>query len=99
VPFLSKNVPHIGKFSFNWSRYQSPALDALLAQAASSPQAARAARYALVQKTIMDEALFLPIHENTYNLVHSARLTGIRLSHSGGQALLASAAFVHPRSA
>jgi peptide/nickel transport system substrate-binding protein len=99
VPFLSKNVPHIGKFSFNWSRYQSPALDEMLAQAASSPPSERLARYALVQKTIMDEALFLPIHENTYNVVHASRLTGLRLSANGAQTLLAGATFTRPHTA
>lgn len=93
VPFLSKNIPREGKFSFNWSRYQSAELDNLLIAAAASSASQRARRYALVQKKIMDEALFLPIHENTYNVVYSNRLRGLQLSHSGAQVLLAGARF------
>jgi peptide/nickel transport system substrate-binding protein len=88
VPFLSANVPAPGRFSFNWSRYQGPALDQLLHEAAASAGAARVSRYADIQKQIMEEALFLPIHEATYNVVHSRRIAGLRLAHGNLQTLL-----------
>ena len=91
VPFLSGNVPGAGKFSFNWSRYQSPALDKLLVAAAASPGAQRVELYHQVQRTIMDQAIFLPIHENTYNVVHAARLSGLRLTGGNSQTVLAGA--------
>lgn len=92
VPFRSGNVPRPGHFSFNWSRYQDPALDHMLAAAAASSGAARLANYAQVQRLIMDEALFLPIHENAYNVIYSNRLTGLTLAYGNSQTLLAAAA-------
>ena len=91
VPFLSSNIPGAGRFSFNWSRYQSPVLDKLLVEAAASPAAQRAGLYHQVQKTIMDQAIFLPIHQNTYNVVHATRLSGLRLTAGNSQTLLAGA--------
>jgi peptide/nickel transport system substrate-binding protein len=88
VPFLSANVPAPGRFSFNWSRYQDPALDQLLHGAAASAGALRNARYAEIQKRIMDQALFLPIHEATYNVVFTRRMAGLRLAHGNLQTLL-----------
>jgi peptide/nickel transport system substrate-binding protein len=91
VPFRSTNVPGPGRFSFNWSRYQDSTLDDLLTQAAASTGATRNQLYGRVQQIVMDQALFLPIHENAYNVVYSNRIDGLRLAHGNAQTLLAAA--------
>jgi len=91
VPFLSTNVPAPGQFTFNWSRYRSAALDRLLRDAAASSGAQRLSGYAEIQKEIMDQALFLPIHEVAYNVVYSHHVAGLRLAHGNSQTLLAAA--------
>jgi peptide/nickel transport system substrate-binding protein len=89
VPFLSKNIPAPGRFSFNWSRYQNAALDAALTSAAAASPEKRRDQYGQVQRLIMDQAIFLPVHEEIYDVVYSNRIAGLRLTHGNAQAAFA----------
>ena len=78
IPFLSRNVPAPGRYSFNWSRYADPALDKVLTDAAVASPDARGDLYIQAQKMIMDAAIFLPIHEQTQTIVHRREIGGLR---------------------
>ncbi len=86
IPFHSSNIPEPGKFKFNWARVADPALDKLIAEAgqATTP-AERLARYAALQKDIMDRAIFFPIHDQVQTVVHSSRVTGLRYARGNWQ--------------
>jgi peptide/nickel transport system substrate-binding protein len=94
IPFLSRNIPVAGRYSFNWARIRDPRLDATLAAAASAavPER-RKALYADAQRQIMDAAVFLPIHEQVQTMVHPNRLTGLRYASGNWQLRLAGARF------
>jgi peptide/nickel transport system substrate-binding protein len=86
IPFHSSNIPEPGKFKFNWSRVNDPALDGLIAKAAQAKtQAERAELYAALQKDIMDRAIFFPIHDQVQTVVHSNRVTGLRFARGNWQ--------------
>ena len=81
IPFHSRNIVEPGKFKFNWSHYADPAMDKLLTKAESAGTAEeRDELYGAIQKQIMDEAIFLPIHNQVQTIAHSADLTGFRLA-------------------
>ena len=64
IPFHSRNIPEPGKFKFNWARYANPELDQLLEDAESAEtQETKDDLYMQIQKHIMDQAIFLAIHD------------------------------------
>lgn len=86
IPFHSSNIPEPGKFKFNWSRVNDPALDGLIERAAQAKtQEERTALYRELQKDIMDRAIFFPIHDQVQTAVHSTRLSGLRFSRGNWQ--------------
>jgi len=94
IPFLSRNIPVAGRYSFNWARLHDARLDATLSAAASAVAAARRnALYAEAQRQIMDAAVFLPIHEQVQTIVHPNRLTGLRYASGNWHVRLARARF------
>ncbi|SDD48486.1 peptide/nickel transport system substrate-binding protein [Sphingomonas sp. YR710] len=92
IPFLSRNIPVPGRYSFNWARIHDPALDAMLGAAAeATTQERRSALYADAQRRIMDAAVFLPIHEQVQTIVHPERVSGLRYASGNWQVRLAGA--------
>lgn len=90
LAFLSRNVPTAQRYSFNWARWQDPALDTLLTQAAASTDAAaRKALYAQAQRRIMEAAVFLPVHEQVQTILYPRHLTGLRLANGNWHLRLA----------
>ena len=47
---------------------------------ARRPPEERDSLYAAIQKQIMDEAIFLPIHNQVRTIAHTSELTGFRLA-------------------
>ena len=81
IPFHSRNIVEPGKFKFNWARYADAGMDQMLEDAESAGTAEeRDELYAAIQKQIMDEAIFLPIHNQVQTIAHTAELTGFRLA-------------------
>ncbi len=81
IPFHSRNIVEPGKFKFNWARYADPGMDQMLEQAESAATAdERNEVYGAIQKQIMDEGIFLPIHNQVQTIAHSSDLTGFRLA-------------------
>jgi len=81
IPFYSDNIPGPGKFKFNWMFYDSPELDAQIDAAASAPTlAAQKDAYMTVQKTIMDAAIFWPLHDQVQTVAYSAKITGVKFA-------------------
>lgn len=81
IPFHSRNIVEPGRFKFNWARYADPGMDRMLEEAESAATAReRDETYGAIQKQIMDEAIFLPIHNQVQTIAHSAELTGFRLA-------------------
>jgi peptide/nickel transport system substrate-binding protein len=86
IPFHSSNIPEPGKFKFNWSRVNDPALDALIERAAAARTAEeRNTLYRDLQKDIMDRAIFFPIHDQVQTAVHSTRVGGLRFARGNWQ--------------
>ncbi len=81
IPFHSRNIVEPGKFKFNWARYADDGLDKLLedAESAATPDD-RDKLYGAIQKQVMDEGIFLPIHNQVQTIAHSSDLTGFRLA-------------------
>ena len=94
IPFHSSNIPEPGKFKFNWSRVNDPALDALIQRASQAKNAAeRTSLYRDLQKDIMDRAIFFPIHDQVQTAVHASRVQGLRFSRGNWQIRLYEARF------
>ncbi len=86
IPFHSSNIPEPGKFKFNWSRVNDPALDALIARATQArTPAERSELFAALQKDIMDRAIFFPIHDQVQTVAHSTRVSGLRFARGNWQ--------------
>jgi peptide/nickel transport system substrate-binding protein len=86
IPFHSRNIPEPGVFKFNWARYDNPQMDQMLEGAASAPtEEERDQLYADIQKQIMDEAIFLPIHTQVQTIAYNADLTGLRFAAGNWQ--------------
>ena len=89
IPFTTANIPEPGKFKFNWMRWSNPALDELLARAGTAAtQAERDTLYADAQKTIMDAAVFVPIHDQVQTVAYSATVTGVTYARGNWQVRL-----------
>ncbi len=89
IPFHSSNIPEPGRFKFNWSRVADPALDALIARAATATTIEeRNAAYRDLQKDIMDRAIFFPIHDQVQMVVHANRIQGARYARGNWQVRL-----------
>ena len=81
IPFHSRNIVEPGKFKFNWSRYADAGMDKMLEDAESAATAEeRDELYGAIQKQIMDEAIFLAIHNQVQTIAHTSELTGFRLA-------------------
>ena len=86
IPFHSRNIPKPGKFKFNWSRYSTPELDKLLEDAESAEtQATKDDLYMQIQKTIMDQAIFLAIHDQVQTVAYNPNLEGVRFANGNWQ--------------
>ncbi|MCX7342436.1 MAG: ABC transporter substrate-binding protein [Hyphomicrobiales bacterium] len=86
IPFHSSNIPEPGKFKFNWSRVNDPALDGLIARATQAKTPAeRTELFAVLQKDIMDRAIFFPIHDQVQTVAHTARVSGLRYARGNWQ--------------
>lgn len=83
IPFHSRNIAETGRYRFNWARIQDPKMDELLAQGeAIVDPVQRAAVYAEIQKRVMDEALWLPIHNQVQTIAWRANRTGYRFARA-----------------
>ena len=77
IPFHSSNIPAPGKFKFNWMQWASPEMDALLAKAESAATLEERAKiYQEAQKSIMDQAVFMGIHDQIQTIAFSNKVTG-----------------------
>ena len=86
IPFHSRNIPEPGKFKFNWSRYSTAALDKLLEDAESAEtQETKDDLYMQIQKTIMDQAIFLAIHDQVQTVAYNPNLEGVRFANGNWQ--------------
>ena len=86
IPFHSRNIPKPGKFKFNWSRYSTPELDQLLENAESAEtQETKDDLYMQIQKTIMDQAIFLAIHDQVQTVAYNPNLEGVRFANGNWQ--------------
>lgn len=83
IPFHSRNIPEPGRYKFNWSRTNDPELDKLLEQGAGEVDPAkRDAIYAEVQKRVMEQALWLPLHNQVQTVAWRANRTGYRFARA-----------------
>jgi peptide/nickel transport system substrate-binding protein len=79
VMFHSRNIPKPGYAKFNWSHLNNPDLDSILERAAGAADpAARDDLYAQAQKIIMDNAVFVPVHDQVNTVAYRANRTGYR---------------------
>ena len=86
IPFHSRNLVKPGQFKFNWAHYDNPEMDKMLEDAASAPtEEERDRLYGEIQKMIMDEAIFFPIHNQVQLIAHDAGLDGIRFAAGNWQ--------------
>lgn len=78
IPFHSSNIPEPGAFRFNWMHLASDTLDALIEEAASAETLeVELEKYAEIQRYIMDEAVFMAVHDQTQNILHTDDITGM----------------------
>ena len=83
VMFHSRNLPEPGRFRFNLGSLADPALDKLLEQAGGEMDPAkRTMIYADVQKKIMDNASWFPIHNQVNSIAYRANRSGYRLARA-----------------
>ena len=86
IPFHSRNIPEPGKFKFNWARYANPELDQLLEDAESAEtQETKDDLYMQIQKHIMDQAIFLAIHDQVQTVAYNPDLEGVRFANGNWQ--------------
>ena len=86
IPFHSRNIPEPGKFKFNWARYANSGLDQLLEDAESAEtQETKDDLYMQIQKHIMDQAIFLAIHDQVQTVAYSPDLEGVRFANGNWQ--------------
>ncbi|MEM7022978.1 MAG: hypothetical protein AAF637_10330 [Pseudomonadota bacterium] len=86
IPFHSRNLVKPGQFKFNWAHYDNPEMDKMLEDAASAPtEEERDRLYSEIQKMIMEEAIFFPIHNQVQLIAHDAALDGVRFAAGNWQ--------------
>jgi peptide/nickel transport system substrate-binding protein len=86
--FASVNIPSPGRYKYNWMQLNDPKLDALFAEGrAVTDPAKRAAIYADAQKTIMDSALWFPVHNQVQTIAYRAEKQGYHLARASWIAL------------
>jgi peptide/nickel transport system substrate-binding protein len=86
IPFHSRNIPEPGKFKFNWARYANAELDQLLEDAESAEtQENKDDLYMQIQKHIMDQAIFLAIHDQVQTVAYNPELEGVRFANGNWQ--------------
>ncbi len=89
IPFTSGNIPEPGVFKFNWMRWDNPEFDAKLeaaAMATSEDEMMQA--YADAQKMIMDDAIFMAIHDQVQTIAYDSDITGLRFAPGNWQVRL-----------
>ena len=75
-----------GKFKFNWARYANAELDQLLEDAESAEtQEVKDDLYMQIQKHIMDQAVFLAIHDQVQTVAYNPDLEGVRFANGNWQ--------------
>jgi peptide/nickel transport system substrate-binding protein len=86
IPFHSRNIPTPGNFKFNWARFADAELDQQLedAEAATSDEE-RGALYEAIQKRIMDEAIFYPLHNQVQMIGYTSDMTGFHFAPGNWQ--------------
>jgi peptide/nickel transport system substrate-binding protein len=83
IPFHSRNIPEVGRYKFNWARFADPETDKLLEQGAGEVnEAKRDAIYAAIQKRVMEQALWLPLHNQVQTVAWRASRTGYRFARA-----------------
>lgn len=89
IPFTTGNIPEPGVFKFNWMRWSNPEFDAKLEEAsmATSEEEMNQA-YADAQKMIMDDAVFMPVHDQVQTIAYDADITGLRFAPGNWQVRL-----------
>jgi peptide/nickel transport system substrate-binding protein len=86
--FASVNIPSPGRYKYNWMQLNDSKLDARFAEGrAATDPARRAAIYADAQKTIMDSALWLPVHNQVQTIAYRAEKQGYHLARASWIAL------------
>lgn len=81
IPFHSENIPGPGKFKFNWMHADAPELDKMIGDAAAATSTEeQESIYADLQKYIMDEAIFWPLHDQVQTIVYSDEIEGLKYS-------------------
>jgi len=81
--FLSSNITTPGHYRYNWMHLSDPGLDKMFAAGrAETDPAKRAAIYAEAQKTIMDTALWFPIHNQVETVATRAEHKGYRFARA-----------------
>jgi peptide/nickel transport system substrate-binding protein len=83
IPFHSRNIAETGRYRFNWARIQDPVMDELLARGeAVVDPGERAKVYEEIQKRVMEQALWLPIHNQVQTVAWRANRTGYRFARA-----------------
>ena len=89
IPFTSGNIPEPGVFKFNWMRWDNPDFDAKLEEAAmASSEEEMMQAYADAQRMIMDDAIFMAIHDQVQTIAHTAEIEGLRFAPGNWQVRL-----------
>jgi peptide/nickel transport system substrate-binding protein len=88
IPFASTNIPAPGKFKFNWARFSSPEVDRLLREADAEVDQAKRSRFlADIQRTVLEQALLLPLNVSFHAIAHRKKVQGLRFVQGNWQIL------------
>jgi peptide/nickel transport system substrate-binding protein len=83
IPFHSRNIAETGRYRFNWARIQDPVMDELLARGEAVVDPAERARvYEEIQKRVMEQALWFPLHNQVQTIAWRASRTGYRFARA-----------------
>jgi peptide/nickel transport system substrate-binding protein len=83
IPFHSRNIAETGRYRFNWARIQDPVMDELLARGeAVVDMAERAKVYEEIQKRVMEQALWFPLHNQVQTIAWRANRSGYRFARA-----------------
>lgn len=81
IPFHSSNISEPGKFKFNWMRVDDPELDALIETSSAAPtKEDQGEAFKALQKYIMDQAYFWPLHDQVQTIAFTDDITGVRFA-------------------
>ena len=83
IPFHSRNIAETGRYRFNWARIQDPVMDELLAKGEAVVDPAERARiYEEIQKRVMEQALWFPLHNQVQTVAWRANRSGYRFARA-----------------